>query len=235
MKLEDFATLSEAPISDIHVVSSDDHAVSFDKRDRKMINSSAYQTRLVKAFSKTPETFEIWFVENNKTNGDSKKDNDNIVRAINTLYGAGIYDKIQYDDINIIGETGKIKVLMMGNLSASHKMPMTVWTLAHKIGHGFQDFIATSNVMEVNSAKVAIERQILHLTDKAGGERLFTMRSARDNIINNFSYEAFPELIAQYIITGEVTIQNRPEASLALTQAIANLFKLIDGKVIVEI
>lgn len=234
MKLEDFVNLTEAPISDIHVVSSDDHAVSFDHKDRKLINSPLHQARLVKAFSRTPMTFEIWFVENNLTNANAQRDNDRVMHAIFSVYHAGIYDKIDYSDLKIEGEMGKIKVVMMGNLSVTHKMPMTAWTLAHKIGHSFQDSISTTNYAEVNQAVKKIEREIQNLRDRASGS-LFTMRSARDNLIDNYSYEAFPELFAQYLITGEVTIRNHPEASRNITNMITDLFKLIDGKVIVEI
>jgi hypothetical protein len=239
MKLSD---LTESPISDYYSVRLGDSDIrrGFDKKDQYLINSPHAKAKMVKAFSKTPHVFEVWMV-----------DIDNVPQNINgaiDIMQAGIHDVYKYPEnnynidtpqIEIAGEKGKIKVVMMGNISPQNKMPMTAWTLAHKIGHSFQDGWFSDNEIEkyVNTIDALMKlgsATEIKFTTSSEFINTMTMNSAQSGLLTN-GFEAFPELVAQYLITGIVTIKDHPEKSQQLTTNMNSLFNAIDGKVIVEI
>jgi hypothetical protein len=148
-------------------------------------------------------------------------------------------------------------VLVLGNLSpVEEKMPMNAWTLAHKIGHGFQDHMsyrANGWRNEWGDAMRAVNK-VLHqiatdsndapgtyTSDYPDADRLarnLTMKSARDHKLKN-DFETFAEVVAQYLINGKVTLRTddiRDRTRLIdLNRALNNLFKMLVGKVLVEV
>lgn len=230
-----YRELTEAPIVDYEVVDQSTTARnSFDSPDMKLINSEKAKARMFRAFTRTPHNFHIIFVPNQQVNHD----NPNITDVIFD-YNAGIYDSHEFSGVEVKGEKGMIKVMMMGNISPIDKIPMTPWTLAHKIGHSFQDGVGSLGDRiddQIDQIDTLLGTQQGRFQPQQSPEIMMnlTMRSAQSGKLSN-PFEVFPEVIAQYLITGRVTITDHEELSRELTREIYKLFQLIDGKVIVEV
>lgn len=172
-------------------------------------------------------------------------------------------------EIGIDGEAGVIKIVLLSNLSPiEDRMPMTPWILAHKIGHSFQDQTYASGwkdgaltdlIVTLNQVLQQIGKEVEHdhgitglpadrySTQYVGNEfdypkfvtRALTMRSARRSRPYNM-FEVVPEVIAQYLITGRVTLDsNYPSIKKVLepklNAAVEALLKSVEGKVLVEV
>jgi hypothetical protein len=162
-------------------------------------------------------------------------------------------------------------VVLPTNVSElSNKMPMTAWTVAHKIGHAFQDhFENNTETLWKSKTGNIIERiglileKIYYIEEsegkggyKQGGDRynarLFnympgteaylTMKSAReygnpDKKKLEDTFEIFPEIIAQWLISGKVTMTVKKAKSIALVEELNKLiglmFRQVVGKVLV--
>lgn len=228
--------LTEAPIVDYQIVGDDTN--SFDKPDTKLIRSDKAKARMIRVFEKTPHRFVVIFAPDPNIDHDDQEVGDALERA-----SAGIHDEyILSNGMKVMGEAGVIKVIMLGNISPVNKMPMTPWTLAHKIGHSFQD--DTEGLSRDILDQIDVVDGLTGSTPKYGKfqpdithdniMKGLTMRSARSDM-DLSPFEVFPELIAQYLITGQVTIRDDEEKSRELTQEINKLFQMIDGKVLVEL
>lgn len=260
-----YREITEAPISDIHMMGDPESGASFDRgtsfsdTDRKLISSPKGRAKIIRAFRNTPFDFQVVFM-NHQFHTNTDADNEN-VDAIAVEQKAGIHKEWN----GIEGEPGKIKVVMVSNLSpTSDKIPMTGWILGHKIGHSIQDFItstswngrvgkATANVCLLindiyNSQYNYADTRFKHewspkqnaFDDLHGNTvELMTMKSARNSKLTN-DFEIFPEIIAQYLIKGYVTMnvaQDKKDLALVkkLNQAIFALFKILEGYVLLEV
>lgn len=208
---------------------------SFGDTDSKLVQSPKALKKMIKAFSRTPFRFEIIFQSTKDVIVNSPGENNN-VDFIALNFAAGIHDS--YGAVE--GKPGVIRVLILSNLSPiESKMPMTPWTVAHKIGHSFQDHEQLTNLPEISSAV----SRALDSTDLVPLYR-FTMKSARNGKLTN-SYERFPEMIAQYLITGKVTIDKTGDntndtvffsgVENNLNRVLDKLFAGIVGKVMVGV
>lgn len=232
-----YRELTEAPIVDYQVVGQDTN--SFDKPDMKLIRSDKAKARMIRVFENTPHRFSVIFAPDPNIEHDDQEVGDALERV-----SAGIHDEyILSNWMKVTGETGVIKIIMLGNISPVNKMPMTPWTLAHKIGHSFQD--DTSGVSKEILDQIDVVDQLTGSNPKYGMfqpnrtrkniMKGLTMRSARYDKDKLSPFEVFPEIIAQYLITGKVTIRDDEEKSRELTSEIYKLFQMIDGKVLVEV
>lgn len=230
-----------------------DRGTTFDKTDQKLLMTDKGRNKIVRAFQNTKQTFRVVFQNGEEFDAGSSKTNDNVNDYISTLK-AGIRDEAH----GVRGQPGVITVLIVGNLSADDKMPMNAWTLAHKIGHSFQDFEASStqwadqprtglldHIQSIDKLLFSIaSEEFPNLRSRyrrfGGPQELvatLTMKSAREKRLDGF--EIFPELIAQYLLTGSVKMNlNDPDAIKMLAQLnveISNLFQSVEGKVLVEV
>ena len=250
-------TDSFPPIPDANIPF--DKGTSFGKVDKALLQSEKGRNKIIKSFSRTPFDFEIYFINHNDIDGDYAEP------IKNKSVGNGNYSKnFSYNRNNILkvsdsyqtikGEPGKIKVVMLSNTSDTNKMPMNGWTLAHKISHGIQDsgdesmFFPYSekilaqlrNIMKSETSRY----QLMHQSDisyevRGLGKKL-TMKSARNGLLDKGDYfEQYAEILAQYLIKGEVTLKLRTskakEQVPLLNALIKNLFEQLVGKVVVEI
>lgn len=221
------------------------------------MRSDKGRAKIIGKFQRSKHTYEVFFmnITGRHLNANKDKDNNLVNDAIEEI-GAGIFkDKI------ISGKPGVIRVLLMGNLSGiNKKMPMTAWTLAHKIGHGFQDemyrYGATGPIIDQTGKVInALNKIFSYYAGKRAPRTsgftfkhfpegdpssVLTMRSARENNLET-PEEVFPEIIAQYIITGKVTLRGSDtDVKLkmrqdALNHEIDKLLTMTEGHVIVEI
>ncbi len=252
------SNLLEAPIADIAVHDftnrdtqqelGDASDVSYSAPDRKLIRSKRGQEKIIRAFKLTPFVFKVHFVETNHLDGSDKRENER-ADVWSRSYSAGIHDTYDYGDGEIKGEQGVITVVMMANLSEiSNKIPMTGWILAHKIGHSFQDHMHNTGwetgpiLNTIHKANEVIARisgstkSTRNFDPARGTEKHLTMRSAREGNLDN-PFEIFPELMAQYLVNGEITL--RPDVDPRIAPMLNKLYhKLLEqlvGKVVVEI
>lgn len=258
--------ISEAPISNYELMGDPnidrnpnanktfDTGTSFDPADQKLLNSTKGITKVVKAFSKTPHDFEVFFANTDAVDATSDRDNEDVDHYADVLRG-GIHD--EYGIIK--GKPGVIRVVAMGNLSPNSRMPMTGWTLAHKIGHSIQDELSTGGwlrdtgelVKEFNTVlvRVANLKQGNNPDDPKWRHNpqyfsysyfvtdMLTMKSQRDNKINS-DFEVFAELVAQYLVRGAIELDIPEELrshEAELNAILKRLFDSFDGKVMVEI
>lgn len=256
-------TLMEAPISNTELM-GDPHADQYPGRnatfdggtglsqiDRKILQSPKGIAKIVRAFQRTPHDFEIFFANTDAVDGDGERDNDEVDHYARVL-SAGVHDEFGI----IKGKSGTIRVIILSNLSPldAGRLPISGWTLAHKIGHALQDDITSKTwdsdigrrINEINKkvrdiADLEVSKQVY----PDGGEFYFsqavrhilTMKSARMNKLNN-DFEVFAEIIAQYLIAGRVKMNVGPQIQPLvdeLNELIRSLFATLDGKVLVEV
>ena len=177
------------------------------------------------------------------------------------------YDSVGDKTVVVSGEAGVIKVVMLTNLSSpENRMPMTPWILAHKIGHSFQDqfrnihhqnkevndFITTLDTL-LHDLGTSVEKHhgvISRARDESDKwskfmypyfmTKILTMKIARVDAVRINPFEIFPEIIAQYLITGKVTLSdNYPKIKQIMepkiNKAVESLLNSIVGKVLVEV
>lgn len=259
----DIVSLLEAPINDITLMGDPDAGAdvgfdqgeSFGKVDRAILQSPKGVAKIYRAFSRTPHVFEVFFINTvGSVDGDHAGDN-NLVDG-----RAAIHSGIFHDERWVKPKEGVIRVVLLSNLSPlENKMPIGGWTLAHKIGHVFQD--QAINQRGVDAYRIPLIDRVNNLLyvlanpeqhplidrrmpfgefgghDRALNNRL-TMKSARDGELEN-PFEVFAEVIAQYLVAGRVKLQGlRPKHAYLeteLNKAIAALFGTCEGCIMVQV
>lgn len=236
-----------------------DTGTGFSKVDRRILKSPMSVSRFVRAFQKTPHNFEVIFANISDVDGDDPGDNRDVDEHARNLR-AGIYSSA-YGSIE--PRPGVIRVVLLANLSPDTsaidgertftKMPMTPWTLAHKIGHSLQDHMYNTGWRDEWASYVkrilAWICQIADLQYEHEGShsiafsipghayRMMTMKSARDGkLVNDF--EVFAEVIAQYLIAGEVKFNVGPALArhvADMNKEIRSMFMALEGHILVEV
>jgi hypothetical protein len=249
--------VNEAPISGIEAYGYDPETqektdfqkgTSFSTIDQRLLTSPKGIQKIVRAFGRTPFTFEVFFVNMiGGPDGNQQPDNDK-VDDFARLYDSGVHTEY----FGIPGKPGVIRVVMISNLSPPEaKIAMTGWILAHKIGHSLQDHKSLSRPkkfeMQIDRVKRAIFRAAHgsevgkhheRYTNYDYGQKFaknLTMKSARAGHLNN-EFEMFAEIVAQYLISGKVTMKDVDPAAVAAVNAeLEELFTLLEGLVLVEV
>ncbi len=228
-------SLNEAPITDYDYI-PDENGTAFNDSDKKLLNNPKTKTKMIKAFEKTPFDIEVTFIDNQNIKTSDLEKNDDFKNILNRNLG------IHSDEITLFGhkftpKDNTITVVMTGNVSvASNKIPMTPWTLAHKIGHSFED-----SFQNIDTDTANIVRLLQNSIETKLTQHNLSMRSARTGNIE--SGEMLSELIAQYLITGKATIlpyglltpNDAQEYENNLNRLIKKLLDYAVGKIIVEI
>jgi hypothetical protein len=257
-----YRELIEAPIADIHVLGDPnndttfDQGTGFDTTDQKMITRG--REHYIRAFSRTPHVFEIFFINDADLDGSSEFAND-VVDDYAEAYGAGIHDSV----LDIQGKPGVIRHVQFANLSPiENRIPMTPWILAHKIAHAIQDSLTVLHnyYKGVGNHIRQINRQLYDIALMIGGEdpinspidvkdtefgfphfndlvATLTMQSARSGRLNN-PFEVWAEVVAQYLVGGRVTMRVGPDIQPLvnrLNDAIRDMFTSLEGKVTLEV
>lgn len=254
--------LNEMPIKSLDVQGGDDPDLfSFGAADRALLNNPKARAKIIRGFQKTPFDFEIIFLFNDAVDGDHAGDNEDVDDRAKSLR-AGVHGQYRlsgFDTPIIKGKPGVIRVLMLGNLSpVKDKMPMTAWTLAHKIGHAIQDSFSMNIGRKPSKLEWAQWTYLINqlLNDISASDENYspygstsyeypawldeylTMKSARTGKVRN-GFEIYAELIAQYLITGKITMKlKNPEGQAIvghINDAMAELFSSLVGKVLVEV
>lgn len=267
-----YRELIEMPISDIKLVGPYrkpfDQGTAFDPIDRAILQSPKGRDKIIRMFSKTPHIFEVIFINGRMFSGSDPRKNNDEVDDIAKTYNAGIHDTFK----GYKGKEGVIRVIQIGNLSPlvnkgkKFKMPMTGWTLAHKIGHSLQDNVRRGTHLDIIQKVLVVDNALVDFFQgrstkyrnrypqfRYGGDAAMkglTMKSARTGMLSN-NFEVFAEVVAQYLITGKVTLKNYnirkrrtpnthefvpvAAAQKIINAALDDLFQSLHGKILVEI
>ena len=167
--------------------------------------------KIMKKWSNTKEKFEVHFVRSEKAQGH---------RQLGERSREWVKEELDFD---VEPQPDTITIIFTQNES-NEKVPMTAWTLAHRVGHaifsnkefheGFaskieKDFLTLlDRVYGVGSKSFNDDLENLLLLGKFTAE-LGTMSSARNKKLDNFGEFMF-ELVAQYIITGKIKFNSLP-------------------------
>ena len=174
--------------------------------------------KIMKKWSNTKENFEVHFVRSEKAQKH---------RQVGEVSKEWVKEELDFD---VQPQPDTITVIFTQNES-DEKVPMTAWTLAHRVGHAI--FINKEFLKEFAEK---IEKDFLTLLDKVYNissmigrgsgnkseyapqnmillgkfvQEIGTMSSARNKRVGNFVEFLF-ELVAQYIITGKIRFKSLP-------------------------
>lgn len=207
--------LKEMPVKSVSSVGFDvdpktgkmkSHSFS-DKRDRELITNPTNIKKLKNFFSNVDEEFNFWFI-NKKGARKFAETGEVKPEFIKKEFNINVEDLPNFDEDDI-------NVFFVSN-TAAEKIPMTSWTIAHRLGHvirrtdGFEYF---SNHLEEQFDRIVSEYYGVKKHSKFDNEfekykakffnKIGTMRSARENKIKRY-FEFYYELFAQFLNTGGV-------------------------------
>lgn len=232
MKLK---TLLEVPVKDFKRVGDFDKAHGFrDPRDRKMIQSDKYKDIVYKKFKNLEHDVNFFFVNTPKANRYTEEgavDHNWVKTNLGDDIAGALSDSYDEDAIHVIFTNNK----------GDARVPMTPWIIAHRIGHalarpqsGFQrgrQFTGYDQLVDmVDEMTYYILDEVYGFTKKpkthSFGDRgqrqnqlmfrsfwhaIGTFKSARDRNLRDY-FEVYNELIAQYMITGKIKLNELPKS-----------------------
>lgn len=216
------AQLNEMPITNMTFQGSwgpkATSGYGYNWQDLGILENPNATEKIMKKWSNTKENFEVHFVRSEKAQKH---------RQVGEVSKEWVKEELDFD---VQPQPDTITVIFTQNESAE-KVPMTAWTLAHRVGHAI--FINKEFSREFVGK---IEKDFLTLLDKVYGvpsrigriwgnqleyrledmlllgkfvQEIGTMSSARNKRVGNFIEFLF-ELVAQYIITGKIRFKSLP-------------------------
>ena len=213
--------LNEAPIGAYTTIGDFEKGASYkDTRDRAAVSHPATVQKVTDMLKNTTVDFDFYFVNKTGLRQFSERGNvtyDFIVKP----YPDGL--GLSPDEIKI--NKKNITVFFVSN-TAADKIPMTAWTIVHRVGHAmnrtplFQDYtkwldnefdelLAIYGKQKVSRTYDNDYKKIR--THELAKGRLFnaigTMRSAREGRIHLRPYEFYYELFVQYLKDGKITFK----------------------------
>jgi len=211
----------------------------YDKASINILKNPKGLEKIKKKWEKTAFDFDLYFLRSSEGNksGELGRVSPDFVR-----------DNLK---LNIQNDPNKITIIFVNN-KGDEKMPMTAWTIAHRLGHAlarthtshkrfngtthhYKELIDTINRLLLTIArtiynKQSLKKRISSYGDYGGFETddrklrnelahaLGTFKSARDKNIRNDAEFTF-ELIAQYIITGKISLNRNFPRILPISHA----------------
>lgn len=221
------ALLNELPLRTYKTIGDFDQGYSFqDKRDRASISNPTTIHKLQNIFKNTDIDFDFYFV--NKPGLRKFVETGQVTQDfIFNPYPDGLgIDKKQLKGGVI--DKNAITVFYVSNV-AGEKIPMTAWTIAHRLGHAiraranpifieytdsvereFKEILRLYGVQErTKSSPFDRDRKYRYILGKLF-ETVGTMRSAREGKLHTRPYEFYFELFVQSIKDGAITFNPLP-------------------------
>lgn len=207
--------LTEMPIASINMRgnwdSSAQRMYGFDKKDAGILGNPKGVEKIKRSWSNSKESFDMYFVREKNA---YKHTDIGEVDANWVMQNLGL---------EIQPNAGAITMIYTNNIG-TEKMPMTAWTIAHRLGHAIRresevdkfirevefDFIQLLQSLYNHYPKHDIGMSVSNPNFKALAMAIGTMRSARERSVRNF-YEFVFEMMAQYLITGHIKFNLPPE------------------------
>lgn len=185
--------LSEMPITNFNLIGKwkpEDRKYGYSDKDVGILTNQRAVDKIHRKWSNSKENFDLYFVKAPKAH---------------TFTNVGMVDSEWVKknlNLDIPANPDSITVIFTNN-KGDEKVPMTAWTIAHRIGH----VISKDKNFEYQMAK-EITRDFdglikhyfpgMQLTPEKLARHIGTMKSARDNNLRNFFEFAF-ECVAQYL------------------------------------
>jgi len=194
--------------------------------DRDLVTHPKAIEKIKRQWQKTPWDFDIYIVNDPRVN---KRE----FREVGVVNPDFVYKQMKLTPEEIPLDTNHISIIFTGN-GAAEKVPLTGWTMAHRLGHAFSasrtsnvgkvwdDFtkrlrnifdeimyrVYNINTDDVESFEVRRNKEKIL---KYAAQELGTMKAARDRKLRSW-FEFGYELLAQYMITGKITLNPLPPA-----------------------
>lgn len=216
------AQLNEMPITNMTFQGSwgpkATSGYGYNWQDLGILENPNATEKIMKKWSNTKENFEVHFVRSEKAQKH---------RQVGEVSKEWVKEELDFD---VQPQPDTITVIFTQNES-NEKVPMTAWTLAHRVGHAI--FYNKEFYREFGEK---IEKDFLTLLDKVYGvpsrigrgmgyqleyrledmlllgkfvQEIGTMSSARNKRVGDFGEFLF-ELVAQYITTGKIKFKSLP-------------------------
>lgn len=227
--------LNEMPISKFQLMGQwgpdAKRAYGYSKQDTGILQSPAAVSKIHKHWSNTQYDFDFYFLRSNKARKQVE---------VGQVSPEWVKQNL---DVDIQPNEDAITIIFTQNTGAE-KIPMTAWTIAHRLGHAirrdknFETYFAnelTKDFRELLKEIYGIDRQRQQSMGGYGygfnprqddekelralAHAVGTMRSTRQGNLRNF-FEFIYELVAQYIITGRIKFNPIPR-SLVLRKRMA--------------
>ena len=217
--------LNEAPLADYQPMGNFEKPGPFRGADKKLIPHPTNQLKTARFFEQTPYDFRLFF-SNIPGTGRYSEYGPMEPRVVQEIFGANAQQILA-------GHEDAITVVFVGNKGDS-KVMLTPWMMAHRIGHAVQagtrlaggrgawreaenhffrginellkTFYGKSSTNRYDSdANWALNKEYAALFNAIG-----TQRSSRTGQIKR-PYEFLYELFAQYLGTGQITLNPLPQ------------------------
>lgn len=218
----------EAPLADYVPLGDFNKPGPFRGPDKKLVPHPTNQLKTAKFFEKTPYDFRLFF-SNIPGTGKFSEHGPMTPDQIRNNFSKEVADQV------IAGSEGAITVLFVGNKGDSKRM-LTPWIMAHRIGHAVQAgerFGRSAGTSAWKEAEKHFFNGINELLNYFYGKKIVsnrddsfnlalskeyaalfnaigTQRSSRAGEIKR-PYEFLYELFAQYLGTGNITLNPLPK------------------------
>lgn len=199
----------------------------YDRASVKMLTNPNNVERIKNKWSKFDHSIDIYFVKSSQASKHvevGQVDADFPKRELN---------------IDIKPDPDKITLIITNNVG-SPKIPLTPWILAHRFGHAIRRdyrkgyfslyYYYEEFSKNVDYAMADIAHDLYNIQDwkrlsplkkKKFAEAIGTFASARNNKLRDYG-EFINELLAQYVITGEITLNNNPPKHISTRKVFKN-------------
>lgn len=197
------------------------------KVDRDLVTHPKAIEKIKRQWQKTPWEFDIFVINDPRVNKPQ-------FREVGVVDPSFVYNQMKLTPEEIPINPNRITILFTNNVAAE-KIPLTGWTMAHRLGHA----MAASGRGRTSSVGMAwdeytkelrkifdeIMRDVYHVETSPRGrfdfsqdydkklkyvaQELGTMKAARDKKIRSW-FEFGYELLAQYFITGHIKLNPLP-------------------------
>jgi hypothetical protein len=198
------------------------------KVDRDLVTHPKAIEKIKRQWEKTPWDFDIFVINDPRVNKSQ-------FREVGVVEPEFVYNQMKLTPQEIPIDPNHITVLFTNNVAAE-KIPLTGWTMAHRLGHAMAASGRGKNT-DVGMAWEEYTKELRKIFDqimrdvygietaprgrydfsqdydkklKYVAQELGTMKAARDKKIRSW-FEFGYELLAQYFITGHIKLKPLPD------------------------
>lgn len=196
------------------------------KVDRDLVTHPKAIEKIKRQWEKTEFDFDIFVVNDPRVNKSE-------FREVGVVDPGFVYGKMRLTPEEIPLDPSHISIIFTNNVAAE-KIPLTGWTMAHRLGHAFargnnevsnawREFTnelrnIINNIME-EVYGINTKSKSYYDTNRGDPEKMLkyvaqslgSMKSARDGKMRNWA-EFAHELLAQYLITGHIKLNPLPDS-----------------------
>lgn len=196
-------------------------AYGYNKQDIGILTNNAAVDKIHRLWSNSKNEFDFYFMRSNKARKQVE---------VGEVTPEWVKENL---DIDIQPREDAITIIFTQN-TGSEKIPMTAWTIAHRLGHAirrnkqFEAYFSNEILKDFRELlkeiyKIEKRKSFYEQDDekelRALAHAVGSMRSARTGNLRNF-YEFIYELVAEWIITGRIKFKPIPR-SLVLRKRMA--------------